>query len=96
MTQTFLHAVAHSIDSLRAVNTKYGEKVVAEIQIKNMSKQTFWVSLKQGKKLQGCFDFLNKGRGYSTNVREVHLVLEKATKASVLSGLGHIQPKNPN
>jgi len=80
MTQKLIHAVASHIDSIRYVNTKYGAKVVAEIQMIGRAKTTFWLSPKQGEKLEACVDFLGRGSGYSTKHREVHLVLEEGEK----------------
>jgi len=80
MTQKFTHAVASHIDSLRYVNTKYGAKVVAEIQMIGRPKTTFWLSPKQGEKLEACVGFLERGSGYSTKHQEVHLVLEEGEK----------------
>jgi len=77
MTQKFIHAVAHCIDSIKFVETKYGPKAVAEICLMDSPKKTFWVSVKQGKKIETCFDFLKQGSGYSSKTREVHLVLQK-------------------
>jgi len=80
MTQKFIHAVAHCIDSIKFVETKYGPKAVAEIRLIDRPKQTFWVSVKQGEKIESCFDFLKQGSGYSSKTSEVHLVLEQSER----------------
>jgi hypothetical protein len=73
--------VAHAISSVRTVNTKYGPKVVAEIQPLNEQKKEFWLSLKQGDKLSQCFDKLQEHGGYSTKHAECHIVLEQGEKS---------------
>jgi hypothetical protein len=69
-------AIAHCIKSMRSVNTKYGPKVVAEIEIQGQPKREFWLSPKQGEKLGECFDELQRHGGYSTKHAECHIVIE--------------------
>lgn len=77
MTEKFFTACITSIRRLDVVQTKYGVKGIAEVCLYKLPKQTFWVSIKQYDNLQKLFDFLDKGRGYSTNVREAHCVLKE-------------------
>lgn len=65
-----------SIQSVRTVNTKNGQRVIAEVEIFNESKQEFWMSVKQGDKLSKCFDELIKNKGYSSKRAECHAVLD--------------------
>lgn len=69
-----------SIKDLHIANTKYGTRGVATINFHGIPQQELWVSPKQYDNLTHLFDFLNKGKGYSTNVREAHCVLEETEK----------------
>lgn len=68
--------VVHCIRAVRPVNTKYGPKVVAEIEIQGEAKREFWLSPKQGQKLGDCYDIMQRHGGYSTKHAECHLVLD--------------------
>ena len=72
--------LAHAISSVRSVNTKYGPKVVAEIQLQGKAKKEFWLSPKQGEKLAQCFDKLQEHGGYSTKHAECHIILDAGEK----------------
>lgn len=72
--------LAHAISSIRSVNTKYGPKVVAEIQLLGEAKKEFWLSTKQGEKLSQCSDKLQVHGGYSTKHAECHIILERGEK----------------
>lgn len=72
--------VAHSIKSIRSVNTKFGPRCVAEIEIQGEPQKEFWLSPKQGAKLQDCFDALDRNGGYSSKRGECHIVLDQGEK----------------
>ena len=55
--------VVHCIRAVRPVNTKYGPKVVAEIEIQGEAKREFWLSPKQGQKLGDCYDIMQRHGG---------------------------------
>lgn len=86
--------VAHCIKSLRSVNTKYGPKVVAEIEIQGEAKREFWLSPKQGQKLGDCFDILERHGGYSTKHAECHLVLDQGERGERFVWCGLHTPRS--
>lgn len=68
--------VAHSIKSIRQVNTKFGPKYIAEIEVQGEPQKEFWMSIKQGNKLADCFDLLQNNGGYSSKRGECHIVID--------------------
>lgn len=80
MTEKLITACITSIKSLDVKQTRYGAKGLAEVCLYGLPKQTFWVSLKQYDNLEKLFDFLDRGRGYSTNVREAHCILKETER----------------
>jgi hypothetical protein len=68
--------VAHCIKSVRQVNTKYGPKCIAEVEVQGEPQKEFWMSLKQGDKLSDCFDQLQNNGGFSSKRGECHIVID--------------------
>lgn len=86
-------ALVHSIKSVRQVNTKYGEKVVAVIEIQGEPQQEFWMSLKQGERLSDCFDALQRQGGYSSKHAECHVVIDDSEGKNRFVWCGMHTPK---
>lgn len=80
--------VAHSIKSVRSVNTKFGPKYIAEIEIQGEPQKELWMSIKQGEKLADCFEQLQKHGGYSTHRAECHIVLDQGEKGERFAWCG--------
>jgi hypothetical protein len=73
--------IAHCITQVNSIQTQYGLKVVAEMQLLGEEKKKFWMSEKQGQKLSECFDWLQQHGGYSTKHAECHIVLDQGEKS---------------
>lgn len=69
--------VIHRVIECKSVTTKYGEKYVAEVEILNQGKATFWLSPKQGAQLSKCAHQLKNG--YSTKRNELHAVIDDSS-----------------
>lgn len=85
--------VAHSIKSVREVNTRFGLKAIAEIEVQGEPKKELWMSVKQGDKLVECFDKLNQHGGYSTKRAECHIILDEGEKGERFVWCGIHTPK---
>ena len=66
--------LVHRVVSIRSVNTKFGERCIAELEIKNSPKKEYWMSLKQGNRLGECADRLRDM--HSTKHSELHIVVD--------------------
>jgi|GEM_PF-3700090 len=86
--------LATSIKSVRDVNTKYGPRCVAVIELYEQPQQEFWMTPKQGKKLDDCFEELDRHGGYSTKKAECHIILEETERGDRFVWCGMHTPKH--
>lgn len=72
--------VAHKITSLREVTTKFGNRFIAELEVKGHPKKEFWMSEKQWIKLSKCAETINELSGFSTKRAELHIIIDDGEK----------------
>jgi len=85
--------VAHTIKSVREVNTKFGPRCVAEVEFVGEPKQELWMSPKQGNQLRKCFDELERHGGYSGKHGECHIMLDHGERGDRFVWCGMHTPK---